>query len=77
MLVFKWQTTVTWIGQTWKEYKASLLATLEDHANVNRRASYGTLHLVDVSLSKRVYVFGAYVFECCRFSCATCLLCVM
>jgi hypothetical protein len=35
----------------------------EDHTNINLGASYVTLHLVDVSLSKRVYVFQAYVFE--------------
>jgi hypothetical protein len=29
----------------------------EDRANVNHRAPYDTLHLVDVSLSNCVYVF--------------------
>jgi hypothetical protein len=26
MLVFEWQTTAVWTGQTWEDYKASLLA---------------------------------------------------
>jgi hypothetical protein len=43
--------------------QGKLVGYLEDHTNVNRRASYATLHLIDASLSKRGYVFWAYVFE--------------
>jgi hypothetical protein len=37
--------------------QGKLVGYLEDHTNVNRRASYATLHLIDASLSKRGYVF--------------------
>jgi hypothetical protein len=60
-------------GSNLEKVQGKLIGYLEDHANVNRRASYDTLHLVDASLS----VFEAYVFECSHFSCVTCLLCVM
>jgi hypothetical protein len=58
-------------GTKLRRVQGKLVGYLEDHANVNHRAPYVTLHLVDTSLSNYVYVFQAYVLECCRFSCAT------
>jgi hypothetical protein len=51
--------------------QGKLIDYSEDRANVNHRAPYDTLHLVDASLSNCVYVFRAYVLECCQFSFAT------
>jgi hypothetical protein len=44
-------------GANLRRVQVKLVGYSEDHANVNCGALYGTLHLVDVSLSKRVYVF--------------------
>jgi hypothetical protein len=51
--------------------QGKLIGYSKDRANVNHRSPYDILHLVDASLSNYVYVFRAYVLECCQFSCAT------